>query len=195
MNNIVLGDACCSQCRKGLNRRPVIIELQGLDIYSEYVYQGEIRSAILLYKESKDQYLAQIFLHPYWSFRFRNHCVVLVPSTEGSKTRRGFDHIELLAEKSGFKNIFKVFEHKGLEQQALKEKSQRSKVQEEIFLTNKELIKNKKVLILDDIITSGNTILACEKLLRPHVLSVEVLTIARSPQLEGSRKGINLPFI
>ena len=166
----------------------------GINIYCEYLYQEEIRLAILQYKESCDQYLARIFLHPYWAYYFRKHVVVLVPSTHSSKLRRGFDHIELLAIESGFKDIHHVFEHRGIQQQALKSKDNRSDVADEISLVDAASIKDKKVLILDDIITSGSTILTCEKLLKPHALSIDVLTVARSPQLEGSSKRVHLPF-
>ena len=195
MRNDVLNDACCIKCRSELKRQPHLIKYKGINIYCEYLYQDEIRQAILQYKESCDRYLACIFLHPYWSYYFRNHQVVLVPSTKQSKLRRGFDHVELLALKSGFTKIHHVFEHTGLNQQALKNKSERVKVLKEIKLVNIQAVKGKRILILDDIVTSGNTVLACEELLKPYALSVDVLSIARSPQLEGVSKRLHLPFI
>lgn len=195
MRNEVLNDACCIECRTNLKGYPHVIEFKGINVYCEYLYQEEIRLAILQYKESCDQYLACILLHPYWSYYFRKHVVVLVPSTNQSRLKRGFDHIELLAIKSGFDNVHHVFEHNGLEQQAIKIKDERKGVFKEIKLVDIESIKDRKVLILDDIVTSGSTILACEELLKPYALSVDVLSVARSPQLQGSSKRLHLPFI
>lgn len=194
IHNEVMLDACCSACRKGLNRQAVKTVFKDTNIYSEYIYQEEIRLAILQYKESLDKYLARIFFHPYWSYYFRQHLVVLVPSTKDSRKRRRFDHIELLAIESGFKNIHRVFEHKGIQQQALKKTKERVGVRKEIVLTNKKIIRNKKILILDDIITSGNTVIACVELLKPYAKSIDVLTIAKSPNLEGESKRLHLPF-
>lgn len=195
IRNEVFKDACCSMCRESLHRQPQRTEFCGINVYSEYIYQEDIRLAILRYKESRDKYLARIFLHPYWSYYFRKHYVVLVPSTQSSFERRGFDHIELLALHSGFKDVHHIFENKGKEQQALKKEHDRKNVRGEIKLKNHDDIKGRKILILDDIITSGNTILACAELLKPHVFSIDVLTIARSPQLKGDCKLLNLPFI
>lgn len=194
LRNEVLGDVCCVECRDKLKRDACKLVFSGINVYSEYLYKDDIRLAILQYKESKDQYLARIFLHPYWQYYFRNHTVVLVPSTEESETRRGFKHVELLAQKSGFENFHHVFEHKGFSQQALKKMEDRQNVAQEIILMDPKPIKNKKVLILDDIITSGSTVLACEELIKPYAQSVDVLTIARSPQLEGTSRRIDLRF-
>ena len=194
IRNELIGDRCCTPCRKSLNRKAKKIVLSGINVYSEYEYKESIRLAILQYKESLDQYLAHIFLHPYWAHYFRNHLVVLVPSTQGSTLRRGFNHVELLAQVSGFKNIHHVFEHLGTQQQAMKKDEDRVGVKKEIILINPDVLQDKKILILDDIITSGNTVLACAELIKPYAQSIDVLTIARSPQLQGESKRLHLPF-
>lgn len=194
MRNEVFQDVCCVECRDNLKRDASVIKFRGLNIYSEYLYQDDIRLAILQYKQSGDKFLACVFLHPYWSYFFRKHVIVLVPSTQTSEKKRGFNHVELLAQKSGFTNVFSVFEHRGEVEQALKKTEERKYTKNEIVLIDEAPIRNKNVLILDDIITSGSTVLACEELLKAYAQSIDVLTIARSPQLEGQSKRINLPF-
>ena len=51
----------------------------------------------------------------------------------------------------------------------------------DIIKENKKLIKNKKILLIDDVFTTGSTVNECAKMLKKHGAdSVFVLTIAKT---------------
>lgn len=174
---------------------PSLSKLDEVDIYSQYSYENTVRSLLLRYKESKDTYLARIFLHPYWSYKFRKYEVVLVPSTKSALDKRGFNHLDLVIKKSGFQKIHHILIHEGTCEQALKKFSDRTSVFDEIKLLDPRPVKNKDILLFDDIITSGNTLRACIKVLKPHVNTITILTIASNHKTDDAPKSVRLPFI
>lgn len=174
---------------------PACFEINGVKVYSQYIYEGEVRLALLRYKESLDKLMSGVFLNPYWAYKFKNYCIVLVPSTASAIKKRGFHHLRLIAEASGFKNIAEdTLIHTGEKEQAMKEFADRHSVQSEIKIQNTDFIKNKKVLILDDIVTSGETLNTCINLVKAHTDCVCVMTVARSKKWDKESKRLHLPF-
>ena len=94
-----------------------------------------------------------------------------VPTGRWRKWKRGYDQVELLAQEVG--------QQLGMETQPLLQKVRRTRVQSRIrgearrranvlgayAVTQPELLKGKRVLLLDDIITTGSTIGECARVL------------------------------
>ncbi len=195
LRNRIYKDPLCLQCREKFISVPACFEINGVKVYSQYIYEGEVRLALLRYKESLDKLMSGVFLHPYWAYKFKNYCIVLVPSTASAIKKRGFHHLRFIAKASGFKNIAEdTLIHTGEKEQAMKEFADRHSVQSEIKIQNTDFIKNKKVLILDDIVTSGETLNTCINLVKAHTDCVCVITVARSKKWDKESKRLHLPF-
>ncbi len=108
--------------------------------------------------------------------KFYNPILIHIPGTKFDKIKKGFHHNELI-----LKNFFKKIQSKDLKweknilikkrnikkQSKLKNKKEREKNIKNIFkIKNKEKIKNKNIIIFDDIYTTGSTLKEAERELK-----------------------------
>lgn len=76
-----------------------------------------------------------------------------------------------------FKGLYKNGEYKQSDQRF----SDRNKIKDIIEVTGLELIKERKVLLIDDVVTSGNSIMACIECLEKGAPSkIELLILAKN---------------
>lgn len=161
----------CGRCQSSLipHRDPRIL----------YVYNDFMRSLLFSYKAMGDLALAPIFLERYkekLKRKYRGYIICVVPSLEKDNLTRGFAVLPPIFQSLGLEIIspfYKKYEYK----QAT------SKHREAIYdvIDFKEIpkIAEKKVLLCDDVSTSGHTLKACRSLLylcQPR--KIEVLVIA-----------------
>ena len=154
--------------------------------YSIFRYRTEIRELIRLYKFQKEKSLAYFFTEEiskvYFSL-YNGIPIVPVPFRRKSKKKRGWDQIEVitvLLEKRWKIPVNKLLRRKGKQAQKLLNYSQRlTNLKGNISLAKE--IKNipEKVVLLDDIFTTGVTTGECSRVLKEAgVEIVYVLTIA-----------------
>lgn len=192
VENYIFQYKFCYQCY--LKLRPVMgmIRFSDYTLFYQHFYEGLIRESILQFKEGKDIYLGKILFLDLWQYCFKNYIIIPVPSSNKANEKRGFCQTEILC--SNFSNIKynDVINHTGKQEQALTK--DRKEITQFLHIQNTAKIKNKKVLILDDIYTSGNTINHIVQLLKPHTKNIKVLALAISPQLRNQSKRFHLPF-
>ena len=109
--------------------------------------------------------------------------IVYVPMTEAEEKKRGFNQSELLAEEVGKRlniavlpALIKIKETKAQKELGGKERAQNL---EGAFACVFEQVNNRKILLIDDIFTTGATANECAKvLLKAKAREVNVLTAA-----------------
>lgn len=174
-------DSLCSSCRKSLNYDYRKIVRNGITVHVLHEYKNEIRTCILRYKDYGDQYLARIFLVPFrWRvfFFYHDYVVVSVPSNDERVALRGFDHAAMMASYLGLPLISGVLSNQSIVRQAEKSKTDRLLISDSMKLLDPALIRGKKVLVVDDVMTTGSTLMACCELIKPHCLGVVALCVA-----------------
>ena len=114
-------------------------------------------------------------------------CIVPAPITEQALYERKFNQSYLLSQslsKSLKLPIHSYFKKHGPVQSTLTEKRRRA-VHANIHLRTSEKIAGKRILFVDDIITTGGTAAACTNLLRLHgASSVDIFTVASATRRE-----------
>lgn len=92
-------------------------------------------------------------------------------------------------QKRGYIPNYEILKHLQLEvlenvlektqayKQSTMHRSTRDNVKHVIVLKNHEYIKNQKILLFDDLVTTGNTLKACYDLLIEHAMQVEVFAL------------------
>lgn len=135
-----------------------------------YKYNGVIRKLILKYKFNHDSYIYHFFSNTIlYNEKIRNKlqkydCIIPVPMTENKRRKRGYNQTELIANEiskelgilNESKNVLKIKKTKV--QSKLTAIERKENIKNAFFVNNKEYIKSKKVIVLDDIFTTGETI-------------------------------------
>lgn len=157
-----------------------------------FLYQGIIRRIILKYKFQEEAYLYKTFVN----FLLKNKnffekiekydTIVPVPISKKRKKKRGYNQSELLAKEIAY-NANLVLEKESLykikdivEQSKLNKENRLKNIQGVYELVNKEKLNKKKILLIDDIYTTGSTVNECSKVLREaKPKKIGVLTLAK----------------
>lgn len=175
---IKMEDTICPDCRKTLPRAPIrrhaiggapcVAALPYLDQYATAVKRFKFRKRAF-YVSALAEVMTSAVTGEYDLRKF--DCVTCVPMYTKDLRRRRFNHSELLARECSAIT--------GLPYLDLLEKYRRNKAQHRTRLANragnvknvfraadKSLLKKQRVLLIDDIITSGNTLGECVRILK-----------------------------
>lgn len=193
-------NSLCKKCEIELKKQAVF----GIDNYREdcqklfdehlyiFTYSGVIRDIMLNYKFNDDSYLYKTFTN----FLLKNEnfveninsydIIVPVPLSKKRKMERGYNQSLLIAKEISKSTKIKINNDclkkvKNIVAQSTLNKEDRQKNIEGAFiLKNNKNIQNKKVLIIDDIFTTGSTVNECSKIIKQAgATNIGILTIAK----------------
>lgn len=158
--------------------------------YTPYAYDGQVRSSILAFKfqgrkdyagfyaQKMQEVLEQYAVPPF-------DVLTAVPMTRGRKQERGYNQSEEIARKLSdllqvpYRELLNKFRNNAV-QHELPLEERRENVKNVYELKRHEEIKGKRVLLLDDIMTSGATLGACCKILyEAGAQEVSCMAVAR----------------
>lgn len=138
------------------------------------IYKDNVKNAVLKFKDDNAKYLAKPFAKLIFDRLIDENIdfdiIVPVPSHKKTVSKRGYNPALLLA------NEISVLSNKPVEEVLIKNvlsqnqkeltfSQRQTNLENCMKLTGKEIIKNKNILIVDDIITTCATINACASLL------------------------------
>ena len=191
-------DDICKKCEIKLNN----ISKIKIDRYTNkyfkkhlyiFKYEGIIKERLINYKFNERNYIYKAFV----KFMLKNKKIcdflknydIIIPVPIHTKRRmeRGYNQSALIAKAISKKIpqidyledvLIKKINNKP---QSTKNKSERkNNVIAAYYMKNKEKINNKKILLLDDIYTTGNTVNECCKILQSaNPKCIDVITIAK----------------
>ncbi len=163
------------------------------NIYPVCLYEGPIKKAIHSFKYQKKEYLASylsLFLSDYFYINFRHNdfdIIVPVPLFRRQGKERGFNQSLLLAKYLSkevslplfINNLIRIKDTPS--QTSLSRKERLKNVSGAFSIRKKEVFKGKRVLLIDDVSTTGATVLACKRVLRKAgAKKVIALVLAKS---------------
>lgn len=188
------GELYCSKCRKKLKFISYKTYAKGgYDCVSTFPYADEHKAAVTRFKFSnRKQYaysmarlMADTILREYKDEEF--DLITFVPLHKLRLRERGYNQCKLLAKKLSrtlgipYKTTLIKIKHTE-PQHTLKKPEEREKNIKGAFkVIDKKLVKGKRILLLDDIITTGNTLGECAKTLdkyHPQVLKCATFAIS-----------------
>ena len=140
-----------------------------------WYYEEGVRKSLLRYKfgrrrsyaQSYARFLAMVLLERQADYDL----ITWVPVSARRKRERGFDQVELLAQAVGDQlgrppvQCLKKFRHTRAQSTIREAAHRRANVLGAYRAVNPEQIAGKRILLLDDIITTGSTISECAKVL------------------------------
>ena len=163
--------------------------------YDEMIYlfnYKDVRKLILKYKFNNQAFLSNMFSQIILKNKklCRNlkfyDIIIPVPMYKIKKQKRGYNQTELITKKIA-KNLELQEDSKVLlkikntrTQSKLNEKQRYENIKNVFYIKDNEKIKNKNIILFDDIITTGATINECAKILKQNgAKKVTVLAIAK----------------
>lgn len=166
MHMFYVDDVICDKCLSKFTKKKKIIMLDNHEVEGLYVYQGLVREMIVQYKEMYDEALSSSFLYrdvKYLKKKYKDYVLVPIPSSKKDIERRGFKHVNKMFQIVGLP-IVELFAKKDDVNLKKASYAQRQNIKEHIILSA-SLPKETKILIIDDVLTSGASMKACFDLL------------------------------
>ena len=187
----------CKSCMEKLKLEktymPQIIDYKGIKHCYIFKYEGIIRQKILQYKFKDNPYLYKMFSEFFMKnekvCRFlKNYDIIIsVPMTKKKIAQRGYNQAELIAKQIAInspnltylKNIL-VKQKETSTQSSLNKKERFNNVKNVYKVQNMQKIKEKNIILFDDIYTTGATCKECTKtIMEAGAKTVDLLTIAK----------------
>lgn len=144
-----------------------------------YRYNDFFKQLLFQYKGQYDLALKDAFLcisKEELQRKYREYLIVIIPSSKEDNEKRGFCPNEKIVETFShdiFKGLYKSINYKQTSQK------DRRGIKKVLQIENGYLLTNRKVLVFDDVITSGNTMQATIDLIASyHPKCIEILVLA-----------------
>ncbi len=173
----------CSRCLAKMNPQIERYKIKGLSFVSVYDYNEEIRNLLFLFKACGDVELAPVFLSEQARLLhviFHHYYLVKAPSYHTRDEKRGFSHVEEMFRVLNLPFIDCLEKTKDVKQADLNY-AERQHIGEAICLKKPITLAGKKLLFVDDVVTSGSTAIAAAKLLyKQGAKRVKILSMAHT---------------
>ena len=185
-----IGTVLCGDCEQKLNEYKINLIENDDKIRKFYLfrYNGIIRELLIKYKFEDKSYLADTFVKIMLKNKklvgfLKNYDIIIsVPLHYKRKLERGYNQVELIAKKLGNIKIENdcLIKNKNIKPQSQKNLKDRIKDVKGVYeLKNTEKIQGKRVLLFDDIYTTGSTVNECIKTISKVTAKIGVLIIAK----------------
>lgn len=178
----------CQACQTEMEPQFIKFRVDNHKATSLYDYNPFIRKLIYQYKGCYDYELHQVFLDRYAKeikLRYFDRVIIPIPSYQNEDEQRGFNHVVETFKSIGL-NMLNILEKTEKHKQAISSFKQRKEVYKYLELKSYPDLSKKKVLIVDDVYTTGSTMKSAIHLiekLNPKKIDVLVVAKTRGKQL------------
>lgn len=183
--------AMCKTCQNTLKKVESDIKIaNGIPVYSCFYYDNVARQLVLSYKDSDkpfiSEYMAMYVRDKYIEKNLDIDGIVFVPSSNKKINKRGYDalkHVAVHLSKMLEKPILLGLKKKNIATDLTQvEKTKREQaVKDTFFVNDNALLKGKKILLIDDVITTGATLQECaSELIKAEAKELYIITFTRT---------------
>ena len=187
--NSILGKkySLCPECYKKLEPKFIDFKVDGVKGLAIYEYNEDLKGLIYQFKGCFDYELKDIFLDRFKTvlkLYFYDYLAVPVPSYKDDDLVRNFNHVEEAFKGLNIK-LLKIIEKTEKVKQSDRHKNERADIGSYLRINTDKSLKGKKILLVDDIYTTGSTIKACLNLLKTlQPKKIKVLVLCKVKQIE-----------
>lgn len=192
------GNFLCKACEIMLNKyfEIKIDEYDKKKYYDKHIYffmyEGIIRKLILNYKFNEKPYLYKTFVNFLIKKEkvfeiIKSYDIILpVPISKKRYNQRGYNQTELIAKKISKLTELQLVKNclykqkNNVPQSTLNKENRIQNVKDAYKIKNSRIINNKKIILFDDIYTTGSTANECSRILKENgAKKITIITIAK----------------
>ena len=191
MHSILSKDvSICHRCFDRFKPQLTKFDVNGEEAMFLFYYDQTIQELLYQCKGCFDIELSQVFLEyfrNYLRLKFRGFIIIPAPSSKEGDEKRGFNHVVEIFSCLNLPMLRCVHKTKDIKQADLTSK-QRESVGKILEIDNVDL-SNKKVLIVDDVYTTGSTIRSMINLVQSkNPKSIKVLVMSKTMDLDDQNR-------
>ena len=186
------GDICiCGQCQTNFEPRFISFNVNGYQALALYEYSAYIKNQVYLFKGCFDYELKDTFMNLYFKelkMRYSGYKIIPIPSYKADDETRGFNHVVEVFKTMGLE-MLPIIEKTAHFKQAEHKAKKRNEISKYLVIKDKVDLRKSRVLIVDDIYTTGSTMKAAINLvekLDPKDIKVLVLAKTRTIPSENT---------
>lgn len=183
-------DLLCGKCAAQLILYSQPLQLADMKLKACYLYNTFLESLFFQFKEGRDVALKEIFLRHFvkWMEKeYKDYTLVYMPSSYAKNEERGFFALALLYEQVKLNKV-ELFEKVDEIKQSKQNMVARKQIANHIRMKKNAPKIETKVLLIDDVCTSGSTLLSARTLLRNHPYEVAAFVISVHPHFIATMK-------
>lgn len=172
-------DVVCEKCREQFDTTIKQTTVNGVNVYYLFEYSEEMMSALVSLKGLGIREMSDAMILPKLrrklKKKFKDTIFLYMPSNASDDEERGFRHVETLfygVSKEGYYPLIKTQKRK----QALCSYQERKEIIKYMKPSGEYKVDNKKrIVLVDDVLTSGSTIFSAAKIL--GISNFEILVL------------------
>ena len=161
----------------------MIGDIKGLYIYN---YDEEVQSKLYQFKGCFDVELGGVFFdyfRPYLFLKYFGYTMIPAPSAEEANKERGFNHVVEMFSYLKLKMLPIIKKTTNVKQSDLSA-SERANIKNHLIIDEVDLSK-KKILIVDDVYTTGSTVKAMIELVKSRgAKKIKVLVMSKTKDIQ-----------
>lgn len=165
---LLLNSLICDEC---LEKRKLKLEkekIKDMTVFYLSYHDGVMSQWLYQYKNSLDYELRKAFLTPFEDIIkliLKPYTIIPLPSSNEKIQVRGFDHLKEILKACKIPYLDLLGKTDGLDQKELS-LQEREKIKERIYLKQKVDLSRKRIILFDDVLTSGSTMTACKEIIK-----------------------------
>lgn len=181
LHNIFSNNIICKKCLKSMDPKFYSFKVEGVKTIAVFEYNQKIKELLYQFKGCMDYELKDAFLTYYVDYLkllFAGYYIICAPSFKEHDQRRGFNHVKEIFSSLNLEYINCLIKTKDIKQADLS-LDKRGDIYKYIEIDESVNLNGKKILLVDDVYTSGSTIKACLKLIKsknPHKIRILLMS-------------------
>ena len=188
------GDICiCDQCQANFEPRFIDFKVNGYKALALYEYSAYIKNQVYLFKGCFDYELKDTFMNLFYKelkMRYLGYKIIPIPSYKDDDEKRGFNHVMEVFKTMGLE-MLPIIEKTAHFKQAEHKAKKRNEISKYLVIKDKIDLRKTKVLIVDDIYTTGSTMRAAINLVEKlDPKDIKVLVLAKTRDLPSENTNI-----
>lgn len=183
LSSIINNFDVCSRCYEDIIPKFTEFKIDNIKALAVYDYDEKIQALIYQLKGCFDIEIATLFLERFnreLRIRYWGYVIIPIPSYKQDDEEREFNHVVELF-KSLKMTTLEILEKTQKFKQALNTKTEREDIKKYLSLKENPDLSHKKVLLVDDVYTTGSTMKAAINLVKTlNPKRIEVLVISKT---------------